>query len=696
MEAGSRSTNADVAPVTCGSTLDVSPAQPALGPPDAKLSGARRPIGMAALAMSPKIEILKTLDETALLLPRLINQALTANDQVKYWLTLLQTARDHADHPTGDVPNLQREREVARVDDPSLDSVVSASTRDGDIACVPHAASIHARLLDGIREMLEPLKVAATDDATATRTYEGYRQRLDRLVASAPPLDNDRIPVDYIDAITQGGRGEDGGLHVLVMDLHRELNNLQRRVASETLDGANVYGIGESDRALVAAFMAGVNATAPLKFDHPGLGTTATRVGDRLVLQNDIGTTDNHVVVLHVVGLTLTVIYTDVHRSRLQFLQAQLQPAGFEWSATRSCEAAYELSVGHVTARDGAELQRHLTLVGSQLVFLIDWNRARKRLSRFVRKSDAIALLKWAADHRVGHRAFLQAGDVRLVYTAMERAARGRLRFSARLDEVLGRKSARSFLQGVLRLTADGLRDHKSSRLIQDQIHAELLAHFQTSEQSALALTAEHAAMLAALAGLVRDALTHSEANADRVGAAGFAARANAWESRADQIVAHARTLLKHVPGDSALIRLLTEADDVADGLEEAAFLSTLLTDGRASHTSLQTLRELANPMVPGAQAYVRCVECARDAHHLGTADDVHEFLIAVDALIAFEHESDERERKVKTALIDVAHDFRELHVLSAIAGCFENAADTLARCALMLRDYVLDTLNTR
>ena len=80
------------------------------------------------------------------------------------------------------------------------------------------------------------------------------------------------------------------------------------------MDGATVYGLTDTDRALVAAFMAGVNSTAPLKFDHPGLGTTATHAGDRLVIQNDIGTTDAHVLVLHVVGLTLTVMYTDIHR----------------------------------------------------------------------------------------------------------------------------------------------------------------------------------------------------------------------------------------------------------------------------------------------------------------------------------------------------------------------------------------------
>ncbi len=56
-----------------------------------------------------------------------------------------------------------------------------------------------------------------------------------------------------------------------------------------------------SDRNLIKAFMRGVNQTAPLKFDHPGLGTTATHTDDKLVIQNDIGTTDAHVLVVHVV-----------------------------------------------------------------------------------------------------------------------------------------------------------------------------------------------------------------------------------------------------------------------------------------------------------------------------------------------------------------------------------------------------------
>jgi hypothetical protein len=100
----------------------------------------------------------------------------------------------------------------------------------------------------------------------------------------------------------------------------------------------------------------------------------------------------------------------------------------------------------------------------------------------------------------------LQLGDVRLVYTAMERAARAQIRYGARLDEILGRESAQTFLQAVLRLAMEGLREGKSVRLVQDEIQAELLTHFQSSEQGALTLATEHAMLVAGLAGLVRDA----------------------------------------------------------------------------------------------------------------------------------------------------------------------------------------------
>jgi hypothetical protein len=73
-----------------------------------------------------------------------------------------------------------------------------------------------------------------------------------------------------------------------------------------------------------------------------------------------------------------------------------------------------------------------------------------------VKSDDAVSLLTWAADNNIGHRAFLQAGDVHLVHSALERAAPALLRNGSRLDDLLGRDAARLFLMAVLRIASAG------------------------------------------------------------------------------------------------------------------------------------------------------------------------------------------------------------------------------------------------
>ena len=89
-----------------------------------------------------------------------------------------------------------------------------------------------------------------------------------------------------------------------------------QRYAEEKLDGASIYRVAPEDRPRITAFMKGVSRTAPLKFEHPGLGCTATRSASRLVIQNDLGTTDAHVIVVHIDGLQSKLTYTDVHPER--------------------------------------------------------------------------------------------------------------------------------------------------------------------------------------------------------------------------------------------------------------------------------------------------------------------------------------------------------------------------------------------
>jgi hypothetical protein len=146
-------------------------------------------------------------------------------------------------------------------------------------------------------------------------------------------------------------------------------------MAQETLDGAAAYGLGPADRPMVSAFMAGVNRTSRLKFNHPGLATTATRTGGRLVIQKDIGSTDAHVIVVHVQDRLVNVTYTDVHAERLAFFQSMLKPRGFTWEAGRTATLAagssFYLATGQIQAVDDEACRADLEFLGSRLVFLI-------------------------------------------------------------------------------------------------------------------------------------------------------------------------------------------------------------------------------------------------------------------------------------------------------------------------------------
>ncbi len=77
--------------------------------------------------MTEKKSILKELGEEELLLPELVNAALAANERIKYYFTLLQTAQSRALHPDREFSSLKKEREIAGVENALLDSVVQGA-----------------------------------------------------------------------------------------------------------------------------------------------------------------------------------------------------------------------------------------------------------------------------------------------------------------------------------------------------------------------------------------------------------------------------------------------------------------------------------------------------------------------------------------------------------------------------------------
>lgn len=632
-----------------------------------------------------KTAVLAAIGEAALSQPAAVNAALAANDRVKFAFTLLQAALAHADHPAAPADSLKRERLACGLEDPALDTMVAAARRQGARTLIPGAAALLARIAADMREMAAPVLAAG---------HAAFGPRLETLLAALPAAQDDLLDAPAIAALTQAHPGGADSLHKLVMDLHKDLNALQAALAQETLDGAAVYGLAKQDRPRVAAFMAGLNRTAKLKGDHPGLGTTATRGGKRLVIQNDIGTTGAHVVVIHVEGLDVSVTYTDIHPERLAFFQAMLEPFHPTWDTTRTgalAGADFQLATGRLTAADETACRAWLDFLGSRLVFLIDWNRARKQLRAFLPGAARLALLRWAAENDIGHRGFLELGGARLINQAIEATAGSAMHFGDRLSDVLGVPDTETFLRFVFRTATEGMLARRSPSLVRDRVRAELVRHFTNEQRRLLRLVAAHAGLVFELAAATRDGVQALAGGAD--GLEKLVRRAGRFEHDADQLVIDAREAVQRRPDYAAFRPLIEASDDAADELEEAVFLLGLLAGAHPNGPPLDGVRALAGLLEEAGREWVKALAHAAHVQEPGAADDTDDFLTAIDRISALEHQADDAERSLTAAAMAHAADFRQLHLYAALGSKLEAAADALKHASLRLRDHVLAEL---
>ena len=634
-----------------------------------------------------KTQVLEAIGQTDLRHLTQIEEGLAANDRIKYYLTLLQMAVARADHPEQPINWLRNPGLTTALDRRALDDLIATSHRENG----SYRLSGCELVFDQIAQDLLAMAAPAPPE---------FAERVERILGTFPKPKDDLIDRSVIDDLTRAGTDGADSLHRLVMDLHKALNALQAELAEERLDGATVYQIQDSDRPLIKAFMAGLNRTAPLKFNHPGLGTLAWRSGDKLIIQNDLGTTDAHVIVIHVEGLRVQLIHTDIHPERIQFLRDMLTGYAMSWTAGQSTQpeslasgVPFHLITGTFDAGDSNQLMAYLNFLASRLVFLIDWNRARKDLRSFLRGKHRIAVLKWAAEFEVGHRGFLELGGAQLINRAIESTAGSAMHFGDRLCDVLGDEPAMDFVRFVFRAAMEGLRDHHSPGLIQDRVRAELQVHFSSEGKRLLELASEQAAIIFEIASLVRDGIRSIESG-DREGHyQRLAQRAREFEHSADQLVVASREAVRRRPEYETLFRLLETADNAADELEEVAFLMELLVKSQPGGEALETLGALADLLVEAAQEWIKAL--SRGSHvdkssGMGAQEDVRDFLTAIDALLALEHRADDVERALIYAAVQKALDFRQLHIYSNMANSLEEASDALKWAGLIARDYLL------
>jgi len=644
--------------------------------------------------LAEKTEIISELGVNELLLPRLISDALAANDRVKYLFALVQTAQAHADSPSTEVSNLKNERVSSGVTDESFDYVANTALRlENGSYRLPEAGRIFDSAVSCMEEMMRPLQSAGAQRKVAC---DKLRTRLETITKTKPDLKDETVSATFIAAMTSG-RPEDGdSLHQIVMELHREINSLQSAVYQESVEGASVYGINDGDRTLIGAFMRGVNQTAKLKFDHPGLGTTATRSGETLMIQNDIGQTDAHVIVVKVNGMSVSVAYTDVHKQRMLFFRSMLDKFDVRWQETTSKESKnlkesgeYYFSTGVYQAKDEKDLEAFLSLLGSRLVFLIDWNKARKQLKLFLTKDDVLDTLKWAADNDLGHMGFLKMGGDKLVLGAIEQSANAPLRFGDKFYDALGPKRAREFLKFVLTSCSEGLMQHKSEVLIRDEVRAELAESLQSVNRDLLDVASRHSALVVELATAVRDDLVRIESE-DREILKRTAERGKKWETEADSLLNKVRLEVKRSNAPHEFEIMLSHADDAADSLEDSLFLLTLTSAEHIRGPTSEPLLDLADIAARASMEYLKAVEDSKTIDRWSSREEIGDFLEAVDKVMTMEHDADDANRRVKEVLTANAVDFKQLQLVAEISRDIEQSTDALMKSAITLKDYVL------
>lgn len=632
-----------------------------------------------------KVKALAALGSASLLQPGLLRQALLANDRLKLYLTVLQAAAAHAAAPRHALPDLTREIAAAGIQAPEdthwLMELPATAARQGPGFALADLPRLALRLCDDLGSMALPL-LNQPDAQQAllprVRHWQGWLREL-----IGPTLSDEALAL-----LTHGRRGGPDSLHLCVMDLHRALNQLAAQLAAESVDGAQVWQLadGPGDRAKVAAFMRGVNRTRALKLSHPGLDTAATRDGEQLLIQNDIGTNDAHVLVLKVQALVVTLTYSDLHRQRFAFFQGLLAQAGAQWSGVQTQttpglnnDDAYHVGTARFDAADEAGLLATLEAIGARIVFLIDWNRARKRLLAFVNKPGAVAVLQAAAQRECGHMAWLAAGGERLAWGAMAAQGPGVFRLGDRLDEVLGDEDAQAWLVDLLALAWQAERAHQPSALVAEEARW-LLARRLSGRSSEVDLLQEHAAFCQAMAQGVRDALAHG-AHRDAAAAQRLAARAKTWERQADELVERARVLSSRHPQWQALAGLVLQADDVADALEEAAFVLSMVADGHHqgwNTTVLQALQALADAVLNATQDLVRVLAMARTLDDAGQSGHQDDFLAALWRVVQAERQCDSLLRDARRALAEHVKDAASLGLGNELAAALELASDAL------------------
>ncbi|MBI5261407.1 MAG: hypothetical protein HY852_06270 [Bradyrhizobium sp.] len=635
-----------------------------------------------------KTQIIKELGEVEILLPSLVAEGLAANDRIKVRMSALQAAAQHAREPDRPVHDLAAESRAAGIAPAAIAALIGGAHLEGESRmAAPSLGKLIKEMADDAADMIPAVSAGnVAEGASANARLEAIRAA--GLLEPTNEIELARIV--KLTGVTQDG----DSLHRLVMDLHKALNGLAGSCAEEILAGAHVFGLEAEDHAPVESFMRGLNETRALKFNHPGLDTMATRSGGRLLIQNDVGTTDAHVVVIAVKGNEVTITHTDVHRARAKFFVSLLDRFEARWSGLDRHIAsglgednAFYLVTGQYQGTTDAQRNDFLAAVGAALVFLIDWNKARKLLRNWVAKDDATRVLEWAARSRIGHRAFLELGGNELLGSAVRNAAPSRIGFGERLVQALGRKAAFDFLKTALRVSTQALRAGQSVRLVRDQIEADLIRHLERVDSELLAIVLRQVALAHDLVTAIVRHVAALEAGQQADGKL-LATRAGHIEQKADRIAIDARKEVARLNAQPIVALMIDRVEEAIDELEQAAFVASLMP-GRIDPALPSALGELCRVAMTTTEIAAAGLAAATDVPD-GRRADSEDALAAVTRLLDTEHAADSLERAITAMVFGGGFEVGAALSVLEFARAIERATDRFAGFGHLLRRHIM------
>jgi uncharacterized protein Yka (UPF0111/DUF47 family) len=160
-----------------------------------------------------------------------------------------------------------------------------------------------------------------------------------------------------------------------------------------------------------------------------------------------------------------------------------------------------------------------------------------------------------------------------------------------------------------------------------------------------------------------------------------------------------AREKAERQPRWRPVARLVEQSDDVADALEEATFLISLIADHHLKGWDddvRKALARLAGTVLQATQDQVKALAIARTLGSNSEAVDNDAFLGATWRVLQAERQCDALLRDARRVILGAVQDAPSLMLANDLAGTLELASDRLLAAAYALRDLAFDKAGVR